>query len=188
MEKLVIIINGKGGSGKDTLCDFAGRRFKVKNVSAITPIKDVAGRFGWNGEKDGKSRKFLADLKQACVEYNDLPFRYLAGEYGQFLEGSDDLMFVHIREGEEIDKFKRIVKLPCVTLFVSRKERDGLCLGNASDDGVKNYQYDYEYRNDKGLSEAEEDFLMFLEDMLKKEEEAEKGRRGERKLEGERDR
>ncbi len=169
MKKLVIVINGKGGVGKDTLCDFAGRHFKVRNVSAITPIKDVARQFGWNGEKDAKARKFLAGLKQVCVEYNDLPLRYLSEEYGQFLVGPEELLFVHIREGQEIDKFKRIVETPCITLLVSRTGRDELCLGNASDDEVRNYRYDYEYRNDKGLTEAETDFLLFLDEVVKKE-------------------
>ena len=41
-EKVLIIINGKGGVGKDTLCAFAGRYFQAKNVSSITPIKEIA--------------------------------------------------------------------------------------------------------------------------------------------------
>ena len=30
MEKLVVIINGTGGAGKDTLCELAGHRYRVK--------------------------------------------------------------------------------------------------------------------------------------------------------------
>ena len=29
-KKVVIIINGKGGSGKDTLCELAAKHYKVK--------------------------------------------------------------------------------------------------------------------------------------------------------------
>ena len=40
MKKTVIVINGAGGVGKDTLCEFAEKHFKVMNVSSITPIKE----------------------------------------------------------------------------------------------------------------------------------------------------
>jgi len=169
MKKLVVIINGRGGVGKDTLCDFAGKYFKVKNVSAITPIKDIARQNGWNEEKDAKSRKFLADIKKAFIEYNDLPFKYLGREYNKFLNGQEDIMFVHIREGEEIDKFKRIVEVPCVTLLVLRKQNGNNHWGNASDDNVGKYHYDYEYNNDKSLQEAEVDFAAFLKRVFQKE-------------------
>ena len=46
MEKIVIIINGVGGAGKDTLCDLASKHYKVKNISAITPIKEIAQKCG----------------------------------------------------------------------------------------------------------------------------------------------
>lgn len=168
MKKLVVIINGKGGVGKDTLCDFAGKYLKIRNVSAITPIKEIARKNGWNGEKDAKSRKFLADIKKAFIDYNDLPLQYLGREYADFMDGPEEIMFVHIREGEEIDKFKNIVKSPCVTLLVSRNQKSSVCWGNASDDNVSSYIYDYIYHNDKSLKEAENDFMIFLTNIFKK--------------------
>ncbi len=162
MEKHVIIINGTGGAGKDTLCDFAAECYAVTNISSITPIKEIARQFGWNGEKDARSRKFLADLKQAFVAYNDLPFQYLRGEYEKFLESDNQILFVHIREPEEIEKFKRSVGTSCVTLLIRGGGRKGW--GNASDDNVENYAYDYVYHNDKTLADARKDFLKFLRD------------------------
>lgn len=168
MEKLVVIINGNGGVGKDTLCEFAAEKYEVRNVSAITPIKKIASQYGWQGEKDAKSRKFLADLKQIFIEYNDLPFHYLMEEYQKFLDSSAQILFVHIREGEEIDKLKQAVEIPCITLLVRRNS--GLTSwGNASDDNVEQYQYDYVYVNDKTLTEAKADFWSFLEKILTEE-------------------
>ncbi len=165
MKKIVIIINGNGGVGKDTLCDFAGEKYKIMNISAITPIKDIAGQYGWKGEKDAKSRKFLADLKKTFVEYNDLPYQYLTEEYEKFLNNSAQILFVHIREGEEIHKFRQYVDIPCITLLI-RRSSSLASWGNASDDNVENFVYDYTYNNDKTLSEAKDDFALFLEDIL----------------------
>ncbi len=167
MEKLVVIINGTGGAGKDTLCELAGHRYRVKNISAITPIKKIAAENGWDGGKDGKSRKFLADLKQLFVAYNDLPNRYLMEEYRRFLDSRDQILFVHIREGSEIDKFKKGVDIPCVTLLVHKNFGEQVVWGNPSDDLVEQYPYDYQYNNEKALEEAEDDFAAFLGKIMK---------------------
>lgn len=165
MEKIVIIINGNGGVGKDTLCDLAGERYKVTKISAITPIKGIARQCGWKGEKDPKSRKLLADLKKIFIEYNDLPYQYLIGEYKKFLYNNTQILFVHIREGEEINKFKQYVKIPCVTLLI-RRDNFLKNWGNDSDDNVENYMYDYIYNNNKTLTEARNDFAFFLQEVL----------------------
>ena len=170
MKKLVVIINGNGGVGKDTLCDFATERFSVRNISSVTPIKEIASRYGWKGEKDAKARKFLADLKEAFVAYNDLPFTYIKEQYRQFLQSdTEEIMFVHIREGEEIDKVKDYVKTPCIALLITREQHNKKCWGNASDDNVADYEYDYIYSNDKKLTEAKKDFVIFLNEVFEKE-------------------
>ena len=58
MRKAVIIINGNGGVGKDTLCEFAGAAYRTQNISSVTPIKEIASRYGWRGEKDSRSSRF----------------------------------------------------------------------------------------------------------------------------------
>ena len=166
--KAVIIITGHGGTGKDTLCGFAGRIYRTVNVSSAEPVKEIARIYGgWQGQKDERSRKFLADLKRLFADYNDLPLRYLAEEYEKFLAGEAQILFVHIREGEEIDKFKRQVKIPCVTLLI-RRASVRQQWGNTSDDNVENYHYDCCYDNDKELSEAEADFQQFLAGIMDK--------------------
>lgn len=170
MGKLVVIINGSGGVGKDTLCDFAAERYCVRNISAITPIKEIASLHGWKGEKDAKARKFLADLKAAFIDYNDLPFLYIKEQYHAFLkEADEEILFVHIREAEEIDKVKQYAYTPCVTLLITRNQGTEQSWGNPSDDNVENYTYDYRYCNDKELAEAKEDFLNFLKEVFEKE-------------------
>lgn len=163
MEKTVIVINGAGGVGKDTLCEFAQKHFKVMNISSITPIKEIAAMCGWNGEKDDKARKFLSDLKALSIEYNDYPTLWATKKYSEFLDSDFEIMFVHIREASEIIKFVKATGKKAKTLLVRGGERmKKASYGNASDDEVENYSYDYYFVNDKTLEEAEIDFVNFL--------------------------
>lgn len=163
MRKTVIVINGAGGVGKDTLCEFAAKSFKVKNISSITPIKEIAKMCGWDGSKDDKSRKFLADLKALCVEYNNYPTLWAKAQYDEFITSDEEIMFVHIREPEEIAKFVEATGGVAKTLLVRGGERTKrAAYGNAADDGVENYEYDYYFYNDKTLEEAEVSFAEFI--------------------------
>ena len=166
MEKTVIVINGAGGVGKDTLCEFAETHFKVMNVSSITPIKEIAAMCGWQGEKTDKARKFLSDLKALSIEYNDYPTLWATERYKEFLKSDYEIMFLHVREGEEIAKFVRATEGRAKTLLVrggSRMTKSSY--GNVSDDMVENYPYDFYFVNDKSLEEAERDFVEFLKNM-----------------------
>lgn len=163
MKKTVIVINGAGGVGKDTLCQFAEKHYKVMNISSITPIKETAAMCGWRGEKNDKARKFLSDLKALSIEYNDFPTVWATEKYNEFLSSDCEIMFVHIREGQEIRKFVTATGGKAKTLLVRGGERmKKTNYGNASDDDVENYSYDYYFVNDKTLDKAESDFIEFL--------------------------
>ena len=168
MDKVAIVINGAGGVGKDTLCELAAKHFKVKNISSITPIKEIAALCGWDGTKDNKARKFLSDLKNLCVEYNNYPTVWAKARYDEFLSSDDDIMFVHIREPEEIAKFVAATDEKAKTLLVrGGKRMSNEKYGNISDDGVENYPYDYYFLNEASLDEAERDFVALLKTVLK---------------------
>ena len=160
---MVVIINGKGGVGKDTLCEIAAKCFRTENVSSITPVKEIAKKCGWNGEKDAKSRKFLSELKQILIEYNDLPTKYLLSMYRKFQEGDSEIMFAHIREPEEIEKFKSQVAPECMcwTILVQR-DAARESWGNNSDDQVEDYDYDFVFSNNGTIEEAEVKFAAFM--------------------------
>lgn len=167
MNKRVIVINGSGGVGKDTLVELASESFRVYNVSSITPIKEIALQCGWDGSKDDKSRKFLSDLKALCIEYNDYPTVWAKKKYDEFLNSDYQLMFLHIREPQEIAKFVKATDGEALTLLVRGGERMSKShYGNASDDGVENYEYDYYFMNDKTLSEARVNFTELLRKIL----------------------
>lgn len=160
--KLTIIINGRGGVGKDTIVDIVSKHFDVVNLSSITPIKEIAKMYGgWAGGKELKDRKFLSDLKALFTAYNELPTKYLKEEYNKFIHSTSDVCFMHIREPEEIEKMVKALNGECKTLLIKGR-MDDKCYGNKSDDNVENYPYDYVYNNIKPLSEVEEDFLVLL--------------------------
>ena len=172
MQKLVLVINGSGGVGKDTLCEMAAKRYRVFNVSSITPIKELASLCGWQGEKDDRARKFLADLKALTVAYNDFPTNWILAKYHEFLKSDDELMFVHIREADEIGKFVNGTEGYAKTLLIRGGNRmKAKCMagyGNAADDLVEDYTYDYYFVNDRSLGETEAAFLAFLNDLMVK--------------------
>lgn len=168
MKKLILVINGHGGCGKDTLCEMVGRHYQTRNVSAITPIKQAAELLGWSGGKEDIDRKFLSDLKYLSMFYNDYPTQYLLKECFEFLKSSEEVMFVHIREPEQIRHFKNQVKTNMFydvkTLLVRSSWTEDRSYGNPSDDNVEKYEYDYTYLNERRDPELlEAHFLEFFE-------------------------
>lgn len=172
MNKTIIIINGKGGCGKDTLCDIAAKKYKTMNVSSITPAKEMAKIIGWDGGKTAEDRKFLSDLKQLITQYNDGANEYILKEAQNFASSDCEIMFVHIREPEMINHFKetvahRVPGLKVRTLLVERDSQKYLVYGNSSDDEVDNYPYECIYHNDTEPEKIEECFLPFLDIIIK---------------------
>lgn len=163
--KLAIVINGAGGVGKDTLCGFAASKYKTVNVSSVDLIKKAAEILGWDKRKDLASRKFLSDMKKLSSEYNDGPTSYLLDQYRLFQNSDAEIMFMHIREGSEI---KHLIEKtgPDVISLLIRRSSNKTVYGNASDDNIENYNYDYIYNNDFSLEEAETDFTAFLENII----------------------
>ena len=169
MKKTAIIINGKGGVEKDTLCDFISKHYNTRKVSSITPILTIAKAGGWNGSKDDKSRKLLSDLKHLFTNYNDLSLAYLKSQTEEFLLTSDEILFIHMREPEEIAKYIKYAtekQLICKTLLIKRDTMEHKVYGNDADDMVNYYPYDAVYYNNQPLSRAEDDFLIFFKNNL----------------------
>ena len=167
MAKIALVINGRGGVGKDTLCDLAAKHYKVYNISSVDPIKAIARECGWDGSKDDKARRFLSDLKALTVAYNDFPTVWAKERYLGFLESENEVMFLHIREPREIEKFVEATGGEAKTLLIRGGDRmTKASYGNVSDDCVENYEYDYYFVNDKSLDEAEAAFVEMLSDIL----------------------
>ncbi len=195
MNKSIIIINGKGASGKDTLISKLQDYYKdidgegnIMNISSIDPIKDIAAEYvhyrikfldntyEFDPEvKDDHYRLFLSELKQAFTHWCNLPFEHTRLATKLFMNTANDrILFVHIREPEEIDKYKNYVEsayienkmigdLTVRTLLITRDKTYLKVYGNESDDKVYTYRrYDYVYDNRYSLEECGKEFYNFL--------------------------
>ena len=147
MKKEIVVINGTGGSGKDTFVSFVKEVVKVKNFSSIDKVKEIAKMVGWGGNecKTDKDRKFLSDLKKLTTEYNDMSFRTIKEAIEEFRNSDEEIMFIHIREPEEIER--AVLEFGCKTLLVKRKGYKNIET-NYSDAHVDDYKYDYVIEND----------------------------------------
>lgn len=160
MNKQVIIINGTGGSGKDTFVRFCSEFAKVTNISSVDKVKEAAKILvGWNGEKNEKARKLLVDLKQLSIKYNDYPTKYIQEQYKIFEKSDSQYLFIHIREIEEIEKIKKL--LNAKTLLVLNP-RVALITSNSSDANVYKYEYDYKIENSGSLEDLKQKAKEFI--------------------------
>jgi hypothetical protein len=156
------VINGQGGSGKDSFIKMVDRYYldKVINVSSVDPIKWLAKYGDWDGGKTDKDRKFLSDLKKLFIDYNDLPLRFLTMQMKLLHE--DSIIFMHVREGSEIDKMKAVE--PAIkTVLIDRQVEEK---GNDSDDMVYDYEYDYVIDNNGSLEDLDEAAITFVDNVV----------------------
>ena len=161
MNKKIVIINGTGGSGKDTFVEFVSKYCKVFNFSSVDKVKEIARMVGWNGGKTEKDRKFLSDLKKLTTEYNDMAFESIKSAVQEFENSDNEIMFIHIREPEEIT---RAVKAFDAKALLVRRTGLDIITSNYSDASVENYNYDYVVENTtlEELDISAKDFVQIL--------------------------
>ena len=162
MEKHIVILNGNGGSGKDTFANLCGKYAKVKKCSTVDKIKEAASILGWNSslKDDERSRKFLADFKTLLTNYNDFPFKELLTSIEEFKKDDNEILFLFIREIPEI---KRLLSInnQVKTLLITNKNTKFIT-SNDADKNVLNYNYDYVINNDGGKEELDKKALDFI--------------------------
>lgn len=164
MTKQIIIINGTGGSGKDTFVDFCSKYSKVMNFSSIDKVKEIAKLIGWDGKKTEKDRKFLSDLKRITTEYNDMSFNSIVNAVAQFEDSNNEILFIHIREPEEIQRAAIIFHAK--TLLIKRIGLSNI-QSNYSDASVDNFSYDYIIEN-TSLDKLDKAAMKFINEISKK--------------------
>lgn len=149
-KSIVVIINGKPRSGKDTVCDIAEEVLRgsmlVRSVSTVDLVKEAAEALGWEGEKTEEWRSMLHELKMLWSKKFDGPFTYVITQvHFMDTDESDHVVFVHSREPAEIARFKKKFGDRCHTLLIRRTN----CVeaNNFADQNVEKYEYDYIINN-----------------------------------------
>ena len=171
MSKKIFIINGSGGVGKDSFvklfADNYGRDL-VWNYSSVDKVKRIAKEIGWKGKKTEKDRKFLSDLKLLTTEYNNMPFNDLTKKIKAFENSEAQVLFLHIREPEEISKIIEYCltfdTLSIHTILVQRKGTIQIT-SNMADKNVFNYIYDITIHNDGELDDLNNIAKRFVKDV-----------------------
>jgi cytidylate kinase len=152
---MIIIINGQGRSGKDTVCKYI--KEMVKNVTYISTIDKVrvAGALLGCHHKSIKDRQFLHELKMLASKYYNHSYEYVKNI---IKHNTSDILLIHSREPEEISKFCK--DFNAKSLLITRGEKK--TFHNKADDSVFDYDYDYVLNNDETL----EDLKIKVKEMI----------------------
>ena len=164
--KQIFIINGSGGSGKDTFVSLVRECMEeelnqnnlVDNFSSVDKVKEIAKIIGWDGKKTEKDRKFLSDLKLLCTEYNNMPFKSMQEKVEEFKNDDAEFLFLHIREPEEIEKAKKAFNAETILIIRDNIEQ---ITSNMADKNVRDYNYDIVIYNNDTLEELRSKAMKF---------------------------
>lgn len=186
----VVIINGKPQSGKDTFCKYAqgycddDESANTLIISSVDPLKEMLTQLGWDGTKTNKIRDMLMDMKQLWVQNQDGPTMFLFNnilEFHKACTGEDNIVFVHIREPEEIKKLVNALTgfesmgIDVISLLIIRKGGEDTPNQPAetrrSDDEalINSYEYDVTINNDEDLIKLQELAAEFVDKLLEDE-------------------
>lgn len=163
----VICINGAPGAGKDLFvyyctCSEKGTPIRVVNISTVDFVKYIAKECGWDETKTPKNRKFLCDLKNLLTEWGDVPYQKVKEEILKETKrhGEGCVIFVHVREPEEIQRF--VNELGAKTLVVRRETAEKKLASNDADKNVLQYDYDYTVENNGTVEELKQQAELFM--------------------------
>lgn len=162
MNKHIVIINGSGRAGKDSFVHAAAKFAYVMNFSSVDKIKKAAKVLGWDGGKSEKDRKFLSDMKDLSTAYNDCPFQSMREKVSEFYNSEADILFLHIREPEEIERAKK--EFNAHTLLIIRNSVEHV-KSNHADANVFCYDYDFTVLNDGDLTDLAIRARRFVEEL-----------------------
>ena len=171
-DKIVVIVNGRPRSGKDTFCNFVIKNCEEKNKNCDVwstidfekeLLEDIVNRpYDVNSEKD---RAFLSEFKQLVNRYYDITFR----DFVNLIEFYDGIFLIHSREWNEINRFKEYCEnnnIKFITVFISSPNEkeynnwsDTFCIDRKN-------MYDIIINNKGTLEELEEYAKQFCESRL----------------------
>jgi len=167
--KYIFIVNGYPGSGKDTFIDIIKKKLNseghfVHKSSYVTAIKEVAEKIGWNGKKDERGRKLLADICKASTDYNNFlldnlyfTLRY-TGEHNNL-----SFLFWIVRDPNVIKKIKKDYP-ETKTIIIKRENLKNF--DNCADKNINEIEYDIVIENNGTMKDLEDSCELFIKNVL----------------------
>jgi len=164
---LVFAVNGISLSGKDSFCERVYREYNcrqpikktnirspicdkplVQIISTINPIKKLyQSFFNWDGEKSDIHRQNLNTLKQVWITACDGPTSYLRKLMSIGQMNSVPIMFVMVREFDEMVKVVELGDELCGNAATIKLVREGIPIPPVEqaflDSHPKDYVYDW---------------------------------------------
>lgn len=174
----VFIINGSGGSGKDTFCNYIEQlatekdRFcHVESIYTSTPAKQWAKKMGWDGSKLPMNRRFLCNLKDMLDYWNNATYNHIKDCFSSYYVTqfyhcyNKSILFIHAREEKDVVWIKIYCQnkgIPCKSILIKRPNTAKK--GNHADDNVEQYiNYDYTILNKGTLEDFKKKAQDFFE-------------------------
>ena len=146
--------------GKDTFANILNEFIPTLKYSSIDKVKEIASLCGWDGGKSEKDRKFLSDLKVLVSQYSNMPLQSIINKTIEFLNNDYyQVMLIDIREPEEIEKAKKILKAKTILI---KNDRVQMITSNMADANVFNYNYDFTIENNGTLEEFKDIITNFV--------------------------
>lgn len=163
----IFIVNGKGGSGKTSfeqmVAEIASAHGqKIKILSTIDYVKDIARKIGWDGTKTLENRRMLSDLKDLLTRWNDSPHQSVCNKIKEL--NDVEAIFIDSREPADIQRF--IEEYQAMAVLVQRG-KEVVTYGNHADDCVDDFDYDICVDNSRGLTELFEEANIFYETFIR---------------------
>lgn len=163
--KKIFIVNGVGGSGKDTFEKYVGRYIPTYKYSIVDLPKEAARLLGWDGAKNDNDRKFLSDIMDLSSGYNDMPFRDVKALVKDFRLNKikASVLFIDMRSPKDIER--ATIEFGAETILIRNPNKKKI-KSNHADADVEKYRYDYIIENDGTLEQLEKAAKLFVFDVI----------------------
>lgn len=176
-KRTIFIITGKGGAGKDTVCQIAQKYNKGALItSVINTAKIIVVSLGLAKhidciDKTDEMRLLLSDLKASLDKYNNYSEKVVISEVLEYFNNDvNSLVFINARQEKDIEFLKkefskRIPECKVISLRILNPRTDDTVFGNFDDDNANNFPVDYTIVNDKDLDTLESKVIKMLEEI-----------------------
>ena len=168
----IFVVNGVSGGGKTTFENIV-KNFALKDNKTVLVMSMAADAkefckecLGWDGIRDDKSRKLLADIISALTSYGEIPKLCIVSEIRERLfEDAPACIFIDAREISDIKWFEH--HLGATSIIVKRKNNTANWTNHADREAQERYAYDLEIYNYDGLEELKATAENFYKNKVK---------------------